>query len=328
MGTVLRAGRGAARVIGVKYGTPLNADAVWDVLENSERRPKRVLMESFCCPSREVVTGGRVAYEEEFDEDAMAHVMASSADPSVRARWSGELVAVVAAMRHGIPVHFCDRLHGVSFNRYLHRSSKEDLFLDLLKAVDRVAKVEDAEMMFSRAVPELWEERHKVATTLIRRAAAELREGEEVVAVVGDWHRQEIEKLWDTDADLDELLVDYPPDPVLSDIDLDKRAAMAALLATTMAYPPQLVLVPGDLAEENRERAGRTYNSYRTLFRRRFHEHRAGWQEHEEVATKEDVAKRLAERASGATLGLLALPRIVNSSRMMLDAAASGAGAS
>eukprot|EP01060_Flectonema_neradi_P031572 TRINITY_DN481_c8_g1_i1.p1 TRINITY_DN481_c8_g1~~TRINITY_DN481_c8_g1_i1.p1 ORF type:complete len:311 (+),score=40.41 TRINITY_DN481_c8_g1_i1:35-967(+) len=306
------------RIFRATYSSSLNAGEIWKYV--LDKKPRVILMESFCAPESHIEMGGIIDYEKEYGTDTMKQLL--EVGTSAHKKWTGELAAVVAGVSVGSEFRFCDRFHEISFNRFINRNPKAELVLELLQALDTIQDADDSAQHISRAIPELWVERHQVMSHIIKRQQKKYP-GEELLSVIGSAHADSVELLLNAEetSSLDDLLVNYPP--TYTEDDLDKRLAVAALLSTTMAFHPSTVVSPEDVPEDQKEHADRVYNNYRNTFRRRLEDNIPGSQSRDIAPTQEQLLARVASRYSGRSVGLLQLPRLCNELEMVRQAKAS-----
>lgn len=262
---------GAARVVGIRYNDNLNVEAVYSAICPEDRPPpSQVLMESFNCPcDTDITTGDLVPYTSSFTEDKWRAAAEAVSDPEERQRWTGEAVAVMAAMKNRIPVVFCDRDHETSFTRLCARLSPSDLPV-LLRAAANGVEEGPLQNSLCPFFNELWGERHRVMSAVAARAV-EIGEGDDVVMVVGEEHCNGVEAAWEDvgePRELKELLSAPDPDCFYQgDPELRARCAIAALLVATGAFPAPLVLPPPDMIgdEDVRKEVTTLYSQHRAF---------------------------------------------------------------
>eukprot|EP00756_Hemistasia_phaeocysticola_P058263 Hpha_TRINITY_DN34891_c0_g1::TRINITY_DN34891_c0_g1_i1::g.167898::m.167898 len=261
---VLRRFGGSARVIGVRYNDNFNVEEVYSAICPPDRPPpSRVLMESFNCPCEtDIDTGDLVPYADVFTPAQCRAAAEAVRRPDERQKWTGEAVAVMAALKSEVPIYFCDRDHEVSFTRLCSRLAPSDLPVLLRAAANGVedGPVQNALCPFFN---ELWSERHRVMSAVMARAVQSTAksEGGEVVLIVGEEHCAGVQAAWEQEdegggeaereRDLRELLTAPDPDCFYEgDPELRARCAIAALLVATGAFPPSVVLPPPHVIED------------------------------------------------------------------------------
>jgi len=195
-------------------------------------------------------------------------------------------VAVLAALRADADIRLGDRLHVTSFDRLIEHRSVNELRHSLALAVEAVAgKLEErlkehgppvrtTDVLQNFVCPmfkELSVERHVLMAHFARKAA---EEGHDVAVVVGAEHLDGIEgRFGETAEDTEELLQGGALEAESGaewEKELEKRCAAAAFLASTGAFPPEVVLPEfQDLLPEAKELAMKFYPKYRNAFRGR-----------------------------------------------------------
>ena len=296
--------RGAIHLVGLsRYAAGAGGDTVHNLI--SELRPKAVLAESIHAAEVSVAPGGEVPYRRLL-APAGAHVAAELVtSPDFRQKWSAEAVAVLSALRVDAPVVFADRYHTTSFSRLIARRSLDALRHELIAVVEAAAKhIETTPPAAAPAMgapaggapgpgaavtpgallpqnfvapffPELWTERH-VLMGHFARQQQQATNGD-VVVIVGADHADALAGHLDEDgggavdagveaAVVTDLLADFANDENDAD-ELEKRAAVAALLVCTQSFPPDAVLPPAEqLGDDARAAVGRVWSKYRGAF--------------------------------------------------------------
>ena len=303
------------RIIGANYNTSLNATEIWNYV--IDRKPRSILMESFCTPESDIQTGGIIDYEEEYGRDIMKQLLDLGAES--HRKWSGELAAVVAGVGVGAEIRFCDRMHSISFNRFINKYDKAEVVLQLLNTLDSLQDADDNAQQLSKSIPELWTERHEIMSHVVLTQKQRFPD-EEILAIIGSAHTEEVQSLLTSNktTSLDDLLTDYPA--TYENDDLDKRLAVAALLSTTMAFHPNTVVSPEDIPESLKSQADKVYNNYRSIFRRRLEDNIPGSQSRDIAPSQEELMKRMTARFGARSVGLLQLPRLSSELKMVSNA--------
>eukprot|EP01062_Namystynia_karyoxenos_P018419 TRINITY_DN16864_c0_g1_i1.p1 TRINITY_DN16864_c0_g1~~TRINITY_DN16864_c0_g1_i1.p1 ORF type:complete len:332 (+),score=101.57 TRINITY_DN16864_c0_g1_i1:104-1099(+) len=280
----LRSGTGAVvRLVGIGYSTPLNVDLVH--AEVSKGPAARVMMESYNCLCDEQLQAGDVVpYRQAFPAAAVRRAgEVCSSDPSFRAKWTGEAVAVMTALHVGAEVRFCDRPLATSFARLVGRLQPADLPPLLFAASNRYEEAAKAaadgggvpQNAIGPEFPELWSERHAVMAAVMRKATAD--SAGDVVGVVGAEHIDGVAQAWERQeaqgTAAAEALAAPEVLPELADPSspaLEVRCALAALLITTNSFPPELVLPqPTELEGAVLDRVRELYPQYRRVLQER-----------------------------------------------------------
>eukprot|EP00906_Rhabdomonas_costata_P013556 RCo019451 len=159
-------------------------------------------------------------------------------DPVFRAQLTGEMVAVLQALKLGLEIRFCDRLNTVSVDMLLkNRSVKEleamadaALTVAVAEAVKRGLPIHGCQSFILPSFPELFQERQRVMAHYARQATEE----RDALVVVNKHHMEGIASLWDPPVGpVDELLVS-PPFAV--ETQLQSRGLLLALCKVTNAF--------------------------------------------------------------------------------------------
>merc|ERR1719329_213548 len=229
-----------------------------------ERRPGCLLMESYWAPGT-IETGKEVPYAKFLNPLGVGRAISSVAHkPELREKLSAESLAVLTGMEVGSEIRFADREHAVSFDRLVARMSVNEMLSSVAKVADAFgsaverqgqeansttpwAQEELLQNLLCPFFPELWRERHLVMASTIRRAALDLEAGErrDVMVVLGAKHVEPLAEILEQEPHADEdllALLGNPDDTASFEDQLEKRAALVALLVSTRSFPPGYVL--------------------------------------------------------------------------------------
>lgn len=226
-------------------------------------------MESYWAPEA-VDTGEEVPYAKFLHPFGVARAISSLGKPKLRDTLSAEALAVLAGLEVGAKIRFADREHVVSFNRLVSRMTVSEMLVSVARVADEFGAAVERQGAASNATtpwaqdellqnqlcpffPELWRERHLVMASAARSAAAELEAGlslteggrSDLVMVLGAKHVEPLADLLLEEPTTEENLVallDSPEDTATFNEQLEKRAALVALLVSTRAFPAEYVL--------------------------------------------------------------------------------------
>jgi hypothetical protein len=274
-------------VIGIAYNKTTNAERVYDVLDmlhfdhvrSGPGAPKpRVLMESYNCPTEDVIeTGGIIPYTGNFVDTpkGIDRAVLGVQLPDFREKISGEVVGVLQALRFGYDVVFCDRRHWLSVDRLISHNTTTELEERAVRAMNAVLEEANAKKVppvmaqnaLLPAFPELLHERQLVMIDCALKASMDAP----TVVIVGGQHAQGIKQHWNAPIDVHELLSAQPTpsDPI--ELELQKRGLLLALFVTTSAFPGEAVTdsLPEDLPEHHADQLREWFTEYRSQFQRK-----------------------------------------------------------
>ncbi len=294
-------------IFGITYSSSEGGAAISDfILGRRGGKPTTLLVESFHAPrSSTVRSGEEIDYRSSLlPRSGLDAAMSLVERCEFRARWTAEAVATLSALRTGASVVFADRLHTSSFDRIVRRHNLDELRHALISSVESLAASMEsgggspAGQASSSSPPsppssldrllaqnalcvhfgELWSERHALMAHFASRTQGD------VALVCGSEHVEPVARLLEdagqraelSAADLSALLDESetsrgsPPSSHWGEDELEKRAALAALLVTTRQFPPEVVLPSSDeLGPEDLARAQAVYPKYRAAFAQR-----------------------------------------------------------
>lgn len=270
-----------AHVMGVAYNKSTNAEALYDAFaklrDDCERKGlrTRVLMESYNCPTEDVIiSGGYIPYKECLPPKGLMRAFGASKVTAFREKVSGEVLAVLQALEFGIPVMFCDRNHWLSVDRMVARYTLHQLeemaaralSVVVQEAVDKQVPVVMVQNALLPTFPELSKERQMV---MAEHALAATKDGPALV-VIGGQHVAGFKEHWGNPCDLQELMSVPEAPGMAKQQELQKRALLLALFMSTSAFPPESVTdsMP-DTTDAETEFVRERYSSYRTIFQRK-----------------------------------------------------------
>eukprot|EP00667_Euglena_gracilis_P013696 EG_transcript_14153 len=232
-------------------------------------------MESYNCPTEDVINSGdKIPYKETLSPVGLQRALIGMKSEKFRQGLSGEMVAVLQSLSLGIDIVFCDRSHWLSVDRIVSRYTIGELEQRVAEALNRTAAearrrgvpIVLAQNTLLPAFPELLQERQLVMVHHARQAT----ERGPAVVVVGGQHVEGLVKLWDTPADIAELLTVQPTPADSLEATLQKRALLLALFMVTSAFPGDTVTASmPELTEEQTEAFRKQYGFYRAALQRR-----------------------------------------------------------
>jgi hypothetical protein len=235
-------------VCGIEHNSRLNADFILQLLTDVKGKgsgPKPVLlMESLQLPVGQTTsTGSVIPYSDVLPHIGLSNAMTLLQEPVFASQLTGEVVAVVQALKLGMDIIFCDRLNTVSIDILLSRYSVTDLETMAVKALsaavvdanNRGVPIHSCQTTILSFFPELFNERHTVMAIVARKAT----EKSNTVIVVNTQHLDGIISQWDSPAaaattnSIDDILKS-PNIPV--ETQLQSRALLLALFKLTNAF--------------------------------------------------------------------------------------------
>eukprot|EP00928_Gymnodinium_smaydae_P074934 TRINITY_DN57951_c0_g1_i1.p1 TRINITY_DN57951_c0_g1~~TRINITY_DN57951_c0_g1_i1.p1 ORF type:complete len:323 (-),score=43.20 TRINITY_DN57951_c0_g1_i1:200-1168(-) len=291
----LSKGRSRLHLFGVEgYASTRGADELFALIDT--QRPTMMLMESFAVSSSKIVVGGVLPYRNHLDPVGLEKALHLVTDHAFRASLTSEAVGVLAGLRAGTEIRFADRQHPLSFSRLIARLSVNEMRHAIIVATEAFAasletqgRTQDAlplppQNVLCQFFPELWGERHAVMAHVVRQALGEA-DGD-VALVVGKEHIDPVvEKLNSTDDDDIAALLREPSETTDRDEELEKRAALAALLVSTQTFPAEYVLPPVDEIDADAKTVvSRVYPKYRWAIDGRLNSVRNGRSSYDHLA--------------------------------------------
>ena len=247
--------------------------------------------------------------------------------------WSAESVGLLAALRVGARVHRVDRPHTTSFHRVVASRTLDQLKHQLVHAVETVAvEMEQAgspadtaslllppQNALACCFDELWGERHRLMAQFTREAIVSAPPGD-VALIAAHEHLPAIRSLLTLAPELQPFelaaLLSSPPEATAgeaglgaSDEMIEKRAAVAAMLVSTRAFPPTCVLPQADdLPPSLAQFIGSVYPRYRNAFESRIGQAReAAGQGEDAQQSRRDLMAALQGGQAGTVNALVQL---------------------
>lgn len=331
-------------LVGVpSYNTSQGANEIFRFFEAV--RPSTLLMESYI---GEATSGAVLPYRQTLGPGGQIVAEQLVQQPHFQQNWTSETVGLLAALRNGAEIRMADRLHATSFNRLIASRSLDGLKHDLIDATETVAThmeqraadppegTEPASLLMApqnalcTCFEELWGERHLLMAFFTH--AALKSDCDDVALMVGTEHIQPVAALVEAlprDILAAEVIDDHnellnaPPEATAGSHGLgsaeiiEKRAALAALLVSTRAFNPELVLPAADgLPEEMVQMVSSVYPRYRAAFEGRMTEARRVAEQvggPEAQQAQQDLFAALQGGTSTAVSGLAQLPALCES---------------
>jgi len=278
--TLIRSGGKRLHLFGVEsYASARGGDELFALLNG--QRPASVLMESFAVPDQ-VTVGGVIDYRAHLDPRGLEKASAMIVGHDFRAALTCEAVGVLTALRVGAEVRFADRQHTLSFDRLVARLSVEELRHAVIVATEAfAASLEEGraknagpaaphlpgrppQNVLCQFFPELWSERHLVMAQVVQQTLDQSES--DVALVVGVEHLEPVVR--NLDAGLLGVdrgaLLRAPSSSQDRQEELEKRAALGALLVSTQTFPAEYVLQPAEeMDKESLAIVRKVYPKYR-----------------------------------------------------------------